>query len=694
MSAKIRPTHLSRPAVVYIRQSTLMQVLEHRESTQRQYDLAALAQRLGWESAQIQVIDEDLGKSGKSTENRSGFQRLAAEVSLGKVGAILSLEVSRLARSSADWYRLLDLCALSDTLIIDDDGVYDPNDFNDRLVLGMKGTMSDAERHLMRLRLFGGKLHKAKKGELAFPPPTGYIFDSGALCFDPDEQVRSAVQLLFSRFPLEGSAYGVVRYFAEQGLLFPSRHAQKDAPAQMHFRKLTHARTISILTNPLYTGAYVWGRRRQRRGLVEGTARNRRETLVAREQWHSLRFDSHPAYISWQDYLVNLQRLQDNDAKCHGSHGHGAPRNGEALLQGLALCGRCGRRMKTIHHSAQQTVYECSRRMDAEKTCWSTMAWRIDAKVTELFLAAVTPPELELSLAVLKEVEHQAAEVDKQWKLRLERARYEAARAERQYHAVEPENRIVVRTLESRWNQKLQELLQVEREYEEARRAHKLDLSPDDKLAIGALSKDLPAVFHAETTTAAERKQLLRFLIEDIVLLPVEEPRRETQIRILWKTGAITEATAPRPTSGELLRTPKEVIAAVEQGVEQGRSNAQIADDLNLRHLKSGRGHPFTESVVSNIRHDNHIVSKRANGADGKQQPTPLRDARGRYSVPGLAAQYHVTIHVVRYWILRKVLTPQRDYPGGPFWFELTSEAQSSIAKALQTGYGSRRQPT
>ena len=241
MSTKMRPIHLSRPAVVYIRQSTLMQVLEHRESTQRQYDLAALAERLGWDGAQIQVIDEDLGKSGKNTEDRAGFQRLTAQVSLGKVGAILSLEASRLARSSADWHRLLDLCALSDTLIIDDDGVYDPNDFNDRLVLGMKGTMSDAERHLMRLRLFGGKLHKAQKGELGFPPPTGYVFDGDTLCFDPDEQVTKAVQLLFARFRVEGSAYGVVHYFAKQGLLFPSRHAHQEAPAEVRWNKLTHA---------------------------------------------------------------------------------------------------------------------------------------------------------------------------------------------------------------------------------------------------------------------------------------------------------------------------------------------------------------------------------------------------------------------------------------------------------------------
>ena len=693
MSAKIRPTHLLRPAVVYLRQSTLMQVLEHRESTERQYDLAGLAERQGWDSAQIQVIDEDLGKSGKTAENRSGFQRLVAQVSLGQVGAIYSLEVSRLARCSADCHRLRDPGALSDPLIMDDDGVYDAHDFNDRLVLGMEGTMSDAERHLMRLRLFGGKLHKDKKGELGFPPPTGYVFDGGALCFDPDEQVRSAVQLLFTRFPLEGSAYGVVRYFAQKGLLFPSRHAKKEAAAEMRFCKLTHSRTLTILRNPLYTGAYVWGRRRERRALADGVVHKRREVLAAREEWHSLRLDSHPAYLTWQEYLVNQQRLQDNDAKRHSDHGHGAPRNGEALLQGLALCGLCGRRMKTYYRSAQQTVYECSRRMDAEKTCWSTMARRLDEKVTEVFLSAVVPPELELSLAVLKEVERQAAQVDQQWKLRLERARYQAARAERQYHAVEPENRVVARTLETRWNQKLQELLQVEREHEEARRAHKLDLSDDDKRAILTLSKDLPKVWNAETTTTAERKQLLRLLIQDIVLLPVETPHRATQIRILWKTGAITEVTASRPTSVEQCKTPPAVVTVVREHVAQGKSNAQIAQELNQSKLKSGRGHDFTESTIRNLRHDYRIRGRRPVGQDGRRQPTPHQDERGRYSVPGLAAHYHVTIHVVRYWLLRGVLIPQRDCPGGPFWFELTPDVKACIAEALRTGYGSRNRP-
>lgn len=686
MSSKIRPSHLSRLAIVYIRQSTLMQVFENRESTQRQYDLAQVAQKLGWEPPQIQVLDEDLGKSGQSAENRSGFQHLVAQVSLGKVGAILSLEVSRFARCSADWHRLLDLCSLSDTLILDDDGVYDPNDFNDRLVLGLKGTMSDAERHMMRLRLQGGKLHKAQKGELAFAPPTGYVFDGNALCLDPDEQVRTAVQLVFTRFPLEASAYGVVRYFADNGLLFPSRHARKGAPAEMRWLRLTHARVLGVLKNPLYTGTYVWGRRRRRRALSQRGARTRCQTLREREQWHILRPDSHPAYLTWQEHLVNLQRLQDNDAKQHGETGHGAPRKGEAILQGLCVCGVCGRRMRTLRRDGRGTVYQCGRWFDGGQKCWTATAWRIDEKVKELFLSAVAPAELELSLAVVQEVERQAAEVERQWKLRLERAQYEAARAERQYHAVEPENRIVVRTLEARWNQKLQELLAIECEYQETRRALKLDLSDEDKRSIRALSKDLGQVFDAQTTTAAERKQLLRLLVEDIVLTPIPTPQRATQIRILWKTGTISEVSVPRPANVQLGKTPDEVVEKIRELCGQTLSPAQIAQELNRQNLKTGRGRTFTPRTVG-------LIGKRY-GLVGAEQPrsrrrqsTPDRDEQGRYSVRGLAAHYRVPLHRIRYWIARGVLSPHRDAPKGPFWFDLTPAVEARIAVALRDGY-------
>lgn len=687
MSAKIRPEHLARPALVYIRQSTLVQVLEHPQSTERQYDLAVLAKRLGWDETQVEVIDEDLAHSGERITHRAGFQRLAAEVSLGRVGAILSLEVSRLARSSADWHRLLDLCALSDTLIVDDDGIYDPNDFNDRLVLGMKGTMSEAERHVMRLRLTGGQRHKASKGQLAFPAPTGYVFDAGGtLVFDPDEQVQQAVHLLFERFRLDGSAYAVVRYFRRHGLLFPSRHAHTGAPAQNVWRSLTHVRALSVLKNPLYAGAYVWGRRQQRRVLAEGAVVQRRSALVPCEQWHAFHREAHLGYITWEEHMANRRRLSDNRNDQQRAQAHGAPRRGEALLQGLALCGRCGRRMGTAHRGKNFAVYECRQRPDGDGTCWSVPHHRIDAMLVEVVLDAVAPPELDLSLAVLHEVERQAAAVDRQWQLRIERARYEAARAERQYDAVEPENRIVARTLETRWNQKLQALAAIEREYQETRRARKLVLSEPDKKAILALARDLARVWNAPTTTMAERKRLLRLLIQDVVLTPVDVPQRTTRIQILWQTGATTELVAPRPKAGS--KTPDAVIALIRVLAAQRYRDVEIAAELNRRGYKSGRGKRFTRQAITTLRAGYEIPSERPIGG---RAPAPERDARGRYSVRGLAVRYDVTCNIVRHWVERGTLQPERDFQGGPFWFTLTPAVEARIDQARQDGYGPRR---
>ena len=697
MSTKIRPEHLARPALVYIRQSTLLQVHEHRESTERQYALVELAKKLGWDATQVEVIDEDLGQSGASAARRKGFQRLTAEVSLGKVGAVLSLEVSRLARSSSDWHRLLDLCALCDTLIIDDDGVYDANDFNDRLVLGMKGTMSDAERHSMRLRLQGGILHKAKKGELVYPPPTGYVFEDGALVFDPDEQVRKAIRLLFERFRLDGSVSGAVRYFTRNKLLFPSRHAHRGAPAEIRWHALDVPRAVCILRNPVYAGAYAWGRNRERRVLVEGEVRRKHQTLQEPAQWHAFLRDAHPAYISWEQYLENLKRLEDNAVRGAHVRGRGAPRGGLALLQGLVLCGKCGRRMSPVYSVADEPSYQCSQRIYGEGNCWSTLARRIDDKVVECMLMAFAPPELDLSLAVLKEVERQSAAVERQWKLRLERVHYEAQRAERQYNAVEPENRVVARTLETRWNQKLQELAQVEHEYEQARSTSKLELSEQDKKRILALAGDLPGLWNAPTTTNADKKRILRLLIQEVVLSPVDVPTRATRIRILWKTEAMTELRTPRPTFSESRRTPPEVIAAVRELTQQRSSDSQIAKELNRRGLKSGLRHPFTRKLVAGIRKRQGIHAGRPPGACSIR--VPERDEQGLYSIRGLIAHFGVTAPMVLYWVRRGLLTPvhsrtpMHKWSKEPFWFEMTPELEALLARAREQGYAPGQPP-
>jgi hypothetical protein len=382
--------------------------------------------------------------------------------------------------------------------------------------------------------------------------------------------------------------------------------------------------------------------------------------------------------------MENLKRLDEN--RTHDDEAlqrKGGAGQGEALLQGLAICGRCGRRMHSAYPNKQRPYYECRDHPDQEHTCWSAAASNIDAKVTDIFLEAFAPSEIDLSLAVFKEVERQAGDVDRQWKLRLERARYEAERAERQYNAVEPENRVVARTLETRWNEKLQELKQIECDHEEARRARKLDLSPADKKDIIALARDLPKVWHAPTTTNAERKQIIRLLIQDAVLLPVDVPQRATKIRLLWRTGAVTEVLAPRPKSP--WKTSKRVLDAIRELAEQRLADVEIAQKLNRRGIKSGRGRAFTRLAVKMLRSAHDIPSGRTPGG---HLPAPHRDSAGRYSVRGLAERYQVTDHIVRYWITTGVISPERDFRGGPFWLVLTPKVEERIRRALRDGYG------
>src|SRR4051794_23940110 len=417
---KIRPEHLDRHALIYVRQSTPMQVRDNIASTARQYDLARCADRFGWPKEHIQVIDQDQGHSGASSLGRDGFQYLMAEVCLGHVGAVLSLEASRLARSNSDWCRLIEICSLTDTLVIDEDGVYDPTQYNDRLLLGIKGTMSEAELHWIRSRLLGGKQEKARAGQLRFRPPTGLVHDpAGQLVLDPDEQVQHAIRLVFDTFERVGAALGVVQYFAENHLRIPTRHYGRARNGQLTWRPLDHGRILAILHNPAYAGTYVYGRTKTRNAVLPGEeprvkGRTRR---VAAEDWPHVLHDHHPAYVTWDQFQKNQQQLIDNCTSHHQDH-RGAIREGAALLQGLAMCGRCGRRM-TIRYmnDGKIPLYECSRLHNAfgEKVCQSLRGDRIDAAVSAAFLEAMQPAELEVSMAAIDQIAEQARRVDRQW---------------------------------------------------------------------------------------------------------------------------------------------------------------------------------------------------------------------------------------------------------------------------------------
>ncbi|MFS8068380.1 MAG: recombinase family protein, partial [Byssovorax sp.] len=604
MIDKIQSTHLERRAVVYLRQSDPRQVRNHPESTARQYALKQRAIELGWPADRVEVIDEDLGQSATGTDWRSGFKRLAEEVAHGRVGAIFALEVSRLARCSADWHRLLDLCGLADVVLLDEQSVYTPRNSDDRLLLGLKGTMSEAEQTWLRLRLHGGKLNKARRGELRLKAPAGYIWDEAqhSFRFDPDEHVQRAIRLLFERFRLEGSAFAVMRYFLEHDLQMPGRDPTTQ---ERRWHAPRHVFVLRVLQNPIYAGAYVYGRREARRMLINGQVR-RGVRKRAQDDWTVCLRDHHPAYISWDEFMVNQRKLQNNAPRALPDQ-RGAPHRGPALLQGLAICGRCGRKM-TVHYIGRRADvrYECRapiRRGGEQQVCWMVSGPRVDKAVADLFVDTVQQPEIALGLEVVREADRQTAEIDRQWKLRLDRARYEAHLAERRYKAVDPDNRVIARTLEREWNAKLQEFEAVEREYQSARQRDKLELSASDRTRVLALAKDLRQVWDAETTTHADRKNLLRMLLQHVTLTPIDIPQRLTRIQVLWRTGAVSDFTIPRPKTAAFDATSeRNLVELIRTLVEQHKTNAQIAEELNRQGLRNFLGKQWVEDAVNGFR--------------------------------------------------------------------------------------------
>ena len=504
-ASKIRPDHLDRLAQVYVRQSTPIQVRENTASGARQYDLAGRARELGWPPERIQVIDQDQGHSGASTAGRDGFQHLVAQVGLGRTGAVLSLEASRLARSCSDWYRLIEICALTNTLVIDEDGVYDPTQYSDRLLLGFLGTMSEAELHLLRSRLLGGKLKKASQGQLRFRLPTGLIYDpEGRIVFDPDEQVQQAIRLIFDLFEQSASALAVVQHFADHHLQCPTRFWGGARHGQLIWRPLSHARVLDILHNPEYAGVYVYGRTKTRLLCLPGEesrikGRTRR---VRPEDWPFLIPGHHPGYITWDQFQQNQRRLDENRTSPGDDH-RGAPREGLALLQGIVRCGRCGRRM-TVRYLKNGSIpsYECNsvHSRYAGATCQSMRGDAIDAAVARAFLEAMRPAQLEVSMAAFDQIAAQARQLDRQWELTLERARYEAELARRRFVAVDPENRLVARTLEREWNERLAEIERLERDAALRPPLANRLVDPEERRRVLALAQDLSKVWHAPTT--------------------------------------------------------------------------------------------------------------------------------------------------------------------------------------------------
>ncbi len=676
---KITTDHLRRCAVVYVRQSSSTQVENNRESTARQYHLAERAVELGWPRAQVKVLDEDLGISGSGLTDRAGFARMIAEVALGQIGIVLGLEVSRLARNNADWYRLLDLCGVTNTLIGDADGIYHPGLFNDRLVLGLKGTMSEAELHVLRARLLGGIRNKAARGELSRGLPVGLVRGEGdgEVLLHPDESVTAAIRAVFERFAEMGSARRVWLWFCSQGLRFP---LHSNTLQDIRWVTPTYTKIHQVLTNPFYAGVYVYGRTQQLSYIDEGGRVRKRIKKRLRAEWPVFLRDHHAGYIDWTTFEANQKRLAQN-MRPRPHQGGGAVREGTALLQGIAACGGCGRRLK-VHYSGRYSTpgYHCAGKTIVNgrgEYCLNVGGCQIDEAVAAAFLAALAPAGLEASLKAAEQLEADHATTVEQFRRDVERARYGAQRAERRYRAVDPDNRLVARGLEAEWENALRELKAAEAEL--ARREHTkpLVLTPDDRAAVLALGKDLNAVWSAPTTTDRDRKELLRTLLEEVVLT-VEREKFNAHLTLRWRGGLLSELDVPLPRSRPAtVRTEEDTIDLLRR-LATHYPDTVIAGILNRQGRTTARGLSFTANRVGSLRAHWKIPCFET------AEQTPAGDCM---TIERAAKTLGLAPSTLHRWLNDGFIAGEQVTPGAPWRIRMTQELRSMFVENAPEGY-------
>ncbi|MHC4092089.1 MAG: recombinase family protein [Planctomycetota bacterium] len=659
--SKVQARHLQRDAFLYVRQSTLRQVFENTESTARQYDLRRTAVTLGWPEERVVVIDCDLGQSAASSVDREGFQRLVAEVGMGRAGIVLGLEVSRLARSSTDWHRLIEICAVADTLILDEDGIYDPAHFNDRLLLGLKGTMSEAELHVMRARLRGGLLNKARRAELMCQLPIGLVYAAeNHVVLDPDQQVQRAVRLMFDTFGRTGVARQTVKHFQKEKLLFPRRMHYGPHKGEVSWRDLQLRQVICMLHNPRYAGTYAYGRHRRTK-LPNGRWRYQ---TVPQEQWHALVRDAHPGYISWEQFEANEKRLWES-AKAYGAERrHGPPREGPALLQGRAICGVCGSRMAVCYHRRGEQLspsYLCQLHtlQDARNPCQSIPGATVDAAVGKLLLEAMTPMALEVSLAVWQQIQDRQQEADGLRRQQVQRVEHQAELARRRYMLVDPSNRLVADSLEADWNQTLRAVAEAQESYQQQKQAEEAKGKQIDRERVLSLVQDLPAIWNDPKTPPRERKRMLGLLIEDVTL--IKRDQIITQVR--FRGGATRTLTLPLPLNAWQGRTTSpDVVAEIDKLLED-HTDGEVASILNQRELKTGAGATFSIPSIQWARF--------AHGLKSLEQR--LR-AAGWLDMQEYAAKLGISRDTARQWRKKGLLHGRRYTEGGKQLFDPTQD--------------------
>jgi DNA invertase Pin-like site-specific DNA recombinase len=643
VSPKINATHLTQLAIVYVRQSTPQQVVEHRESLARQYALAQHAQSLGWPESRVQVIDEDLGLSGRSAEGRPGFQRLLAEVTMGHVGLVLGLEMSRLARSCRDWYQLLEVCGIFGTLLADQDGLYDPSDPNDRLLLGLKGQISELELHTIRSRLDRGRLNKAQRGELFLHAPTGYVRTPGGLAKDPDEQARSVVQLIFDKFKELRSAHAVVRYFHQQQIRLPVRQLGGPDKGTLRWKPAGLSTVFRILRNPAYAGTYAFGQhvvdpKRRRPGGCTPSVR-----AIRQDQWLVTLHDRIPAFITWEQYQNNCEIMRRNR---NTASTPGVARRGVALLNGLVVCGRCGNRMNTMYGNTATPRYEClayTRRGEAH-TCKGLTAAALDTMVTEQLMRVLTPAGIELALRAEHDVESERHRVDAHWRAELERRAYDVRLAERSYRAVDPENRLVARTLDQQWEQALRAEQEAQENYTRFSHDCPKRLTLSELNCIRTLAADVPALWRAADTPPEIRKEIARTLIERVTVT-IQDATEITRVRIDWVGGTSSEHSCRRPISNyNRLADYEKLKERVRSLVAEGKTSSQVADQLNRDGFRppSSRVDRFSASLASGLIYRLGF---------SPQRPPAAPTAPNEWSLHDLAGKLGVSLTRLRHWV-------------------------------------------
>jgi DNA invertase Pin-like site-specific DNA recombinase len=676
MMGKIQQMHTQRWAYVYLRQSSMGQVRHNQESTKRQYALKDRAVQMGWPQQRIRVLDRDLGISGTDLTNREDFKLLVADVSMNKVGAVFALEASRLSRTCSDWHRLVELCSFTSTLMVDEDGCYEPADFNDRLLLGIKGTISHAELHFIRARLHGGRMNKARRGEYRHGLPVGYRYeDKATVVKDIDEQVRGAVSLLFRVFRQVGSAQGVVRHFVHERLSFPRRRYSGVSTGQLQWSTLSQTRVLEVIKNPCYAGAYVHGRTRYSKCISpEGDVRKRVQRIDM-PSWEICIREHHEGYISWEEFLGNQSMLQNNRNNPSNPVSQGAAREGATLLQGLVLCGVCGHHLTVTYKGTGgiYPTYECSWKkrcgVGEARYCLSIRAYLVDEAVCERVLKVMEPAQLEVAVKAIEELQRRDDIVDKQQRMNVERAEYQAQLAQRRYEEVDPSNRLVALTLEQRWNDALVELEQSKRIYEESRTKHSLLATPQQRESVIALAKDFPRLWRSPNTSPQDRKRLVRLLIKDVT---VERNRNDNKAvaHIRWQGGTIEDVSINIPPPiWERVRCPEYLVERIREHAKC-HTDRRIAEILNDQGLQAAKGGQFTTASVLEVRRKHGIP--------------PLRGEPHEISTRQLAEMLDTTMETVWSWIATGKIAARRI--GKQYWITCSEEKRRELLLLLMAG--------